>query len=480
MSPLSRISFRTRLTVAASIWIALGLGIGWLVIDRVLREHLTEEFREEMLHHGTELANLFERGSDGAPRLRHALSDRRFYQAGSGYYWEIDTTDGVVLRSVSLGDARLPSAPDGSSPVRVAGPAGKLFLLELPLADDAGATLRLGIDQHILDKMTSRLDRVLAWAFGCIATGLWLALVAQVTYGLWPLHRVGLHLMAIRRGEQRLMPEDLPPEVTPLTSSLNQMILANDEVVQRARIQAANLAHALRTPLAVLLDEAGRLEAAGYDGSSIRRQCDRMRRQIDYQLSRARAGASRGRPYATAPVMPAIRRITAALSRLPSTRRVVFDLAAVDPALAVMCDHEDLDEILGNLVDNATKWARTAVRITAVGEAQNTVRIDVEDDGPGMPSEARELVFTVGERLDEHKPGTGLGLAIVREVVELYGGTVWLGTSSLGGVTAHVRLPGSTIANGAPVRRTGRGTVWRSKAEMDVAIAVGGDRGVAP
>ena len=457
-----QIGFRGRLVAAAIIWIFFGLATSWYAIDSIIRGHVIDEFQEELFHHGAELANLIEAGSSGELRLRQALSDHRFYEARSGYYWEIDMDRRTSLLSPSLGDQRmtvdarsisrkekLPIVVEGIASgtahlTEGTGPTGTLYLAETDVQPSGSADvahLRVGIDKALVNELLRKFDDLLGLSLALIAVGLCAAVVAQVTFGLWPLTRVRQGLDAIRLGKARRMPDGLPAEVVLLTDSLNDMIEANDEIVRRARTQAGNLAHALKTPLAILLAEGHRLDAAGLDGTIVLRECKHLQRQIDHQLARTRAAASRGRPYAVIPAGLAISRIVSALSRLPTARRLAFEIDERDCDLSLMCAGDDLDEILGNLIENAIKWAQTRVRVHVSMARDGMALIMVEDDGPGIPVDAQERVFVLGERLDEGVPGSGLGLAIVRDVVELYGGRVWIEGSNIGGTAVHLLMP---------------------------------------
>jgi len=457
--PHARRSFRLRLVLAAAVWIGLGLAASWLGLRFILTEHLEVEFEEELQHHAAELAGLVAITADGRLALRQELSDRRFFETGSGQYWQVRRADGEALRSASLGTTVLPLPPAADAAGRVldiAGPTGRLRLLIQvirPRGSDETVVIGLGIDASVIDDLLRRFSLALLLSLTLIATGLVAAVVAQVTYGLWPMVRVREGLAAIRRGEASRLSEDLPAEVAPLAVSLNAMIQANDDVVRRARTQAGNLAHALQTPIAILLDEGRRMQAAGGNAAVVLREVERMRRHIDFHLAHARASASRGRPYAVAPLMATLRTLLLAMSRLHQARGLAFELLGGPDSLTVACETEDLEEMLGNLIDNAAKWAHRRVQVTAragsstLGSATlgsgGMVAILIEDDGPGMPEEAREQVFQPGARLDEAVAGHGLGLAIVRDVATLYDGQVTIGDSPLGGACVRLDLPHS-------------------------------------
>jgi signal transduction histidine kinase len=245
----------------------------------------------------------------------------------------------------------------------------------------------------------------------------------------------------VRAGRADNLPDDFPSEVQPLVSDLNDVIRANREMIQRARAQAGNLAHALRTPLTILSGEAERLAREGRTdaAAAILQECRSMSRQIDHQIARARAAANRTIAGPQVKAAPLVGELVAALGRLHADRGVVY-ANDVEAELEVACDPNDLQEILGNLLDNAGKWADRAVRIAGKAEA-GLAAFTIDDDGPGIPPERRSAVFDIGERLDERAGGGGLGLAIVRDLVDLYGGDIVLSESPEGGLRARVRLP---------------------------------------
>ena len=440
--------FRVRLIAGAAIWISAGIGFSYAALVSLLRDHVESEFVEELDHHGTELSGLLRLDAAGRLGISQPLSDHRFFELNSGYYWQVQRGEEVVA-SPSLGKARLPAALAVDGKVRqqdstIASPTGQAMMLQRILEPNpALGKLRLSIatDRRLIDDVIAGLRHTLGLSLASIALGLIAAAVIQVSYGLKPLGRIRLAVAAVRRGEAKRLPDTLPSEVAPLAASVNALLATNEEIVRRARTQAGNLAHALKTPLAVLMDEASRIEAAGGDGRVIHEQCERMRRQIDYQMAKARAAASRSGVGAASAFDPALTGIVSALERLYRDRGLVFEVQNSEPEVIVACEREDLDEMIGNLLDNASKWARSRVRITVLQTYPGRLSVSIEDDGPGMPEEARERVFNAGERLDEMVPGTGLGLAIVRDVAELYGGTVWIDTSTLGGAAVHLELP---------------------------------------
>jgi signal transduction histidine kinase len=262
-----------------------------------------------------------------------------------------------------------------------------------------------------------------------------------VSSGLSSLTRLRERLAAVHDGHDRQVAGEYPAEVQPLVTDLNELLAHRDRRVQDALARAGDLAHGLKTPLAVLAQEAERADAAGHADQAqvVQQQVERMRRHVDYHLAHARAAASGATPGARAAVQPSVDGLVRTLSRLHAGRGLHLD-AAVDAGHAIRGHREDLDEMLGNLLDNACTWARTRV-IVSSAQLNGHVTIDVDDDGPGLPEALRRAVLQRGVRADEAAPGSGFGLAIVREVAELYGGSIALEPSSLGGLRARLRLP---------------------------------------
>ncbi len=264
---------------------------------------------------------------------------------------------------------------------------------------------------------------------------------SQVRKGLSALDDLRRQLTAVRDGRGQRVAGRFPGEVAPLVSDLNALLEHRDRAVRRAVAKAGDLAHGLKTPLAVLAQEASRAEAAGEIelAASISQQIERMRRQVDYHLAQARAAASGATPGARCEVLASAEPLARTLNRLYADRGLSI-CVQVPPAVSFRGQREDLDEMLGNLVDNACKWARSRVVLACAGTADAIV-ITVDDDGPGLDLSMREAVLRRGVRADEAAPGSGLGLAIVRDLADLYGGSIALAESPIGGLRARLRLP---------------------------------------
>lgn len=446
-------SLSFRLLVGAVLWIALALVAAGVLLTRIFAGHLEDQFasRQEALLN--QLAANVEVGPEQDLVLSQGLSPPQFETPYSGYYWQVQAEAGAVqLRSRSLWDGALDLPADTllDGQVhrhRLTGPDGRPLLaferaVRLPGRDDR---LRLVVarDAAVLDDAVREFEQALTLSLGVVGLGLAVAAGAQVAGGLRPLARLRKALADVRAGRTQRLPGVYPAEIQPLVDDLNAVLQRNAAVVERARTQAGNLAHGLKTPLSVLSNEAQELEQAGQTAFAERivEQTRAMQRQVDYHLARARAAAAVDVPGTRADV-------DAALGRLARTMPKLYAAKALDVRVegpggpAFRGDRQDLDEMLGNLVDNACKWAQTQVRLSA-GPAATAgwFEIAVEDDGPGLPADQRAAVFDRGRRLDTSVAGSGLGLAIVAELAELYGGSVSLGESDLGGVRAVLTLP---------------------------------------
>jgi signal transduction histidine kinase len=281
---------------------------------------------------------------------------------------------------------------------------------------------------------------LIVFAVICMIVGLW-----QVKRGLNPIEQLRRRLGDVREGRSVRLDGVYPSEVQPLVDDLNLLLEHREAAVGRAIAKAGDLAHGLKTPLAVLAHEAGRISAAGHHelGAAIEQQIDRMRRQTEYHLAQARAAASGSLPGARCDLHDAASGLIRTLLRLNAERGLTLE-NHVDRAHQVRCQREDVDEMLGNLLDNACKWARR--RVTVRSEAgDGMVAVIVDDDGPGLAAELRTEVLRRGVRADEQAPGSGLGLAIVRDLAGLYGGGIALEQSPSGGVRAVLHLPAYTI-----------------------------------
>jgi signal transduction histidine kinase len=450
-------SLRARLIIGAAIWIAIGVYAAGIFIAALFRQLATDLVDAELRKHLEELVTLIDVDAEGFPHLYRPLSDPLFGQIGSGFSWQVSQSGRMLIKSTSASTDELPVPGDvlGANEVRkftVEGQHGPMIVLERMFQPEGGAPpplrIQIGAETAVIDQMLPTFDIPLSVSLALLALALIAAAALQVSFGLQPMSRLRRALGAIGSGKAAKLPADFPSEVQPLVDDLNNLIEINSQMVLRARAQAGNLAHALKTPLAVLTDEASRLESRGQaeSASVILAQSQRMQRQIDYQIARARAAASRSVPGVVAPVATSVHNIIAALKRLYAAKNLRIEVE-VDPHCVALCDPMDLNEMLANLIDNACKWASGAIVIRGfIDAARGQDVIAVEDDGPGLPPEAMDVVFRIGERLDEQVPGSGLGLPIVRDLAQLYGGEVSLeNAANGGGLRAILKLPHARV-----------------------------------
>ena len=441
-------SLAFRLVAGAALWCVAALGIGGYALSESFRDTAEAAFDARL---GVLIESLVVASEPGAPLpVVRPLADARFRQPYSGWYWQIAAEPvteeapetSMLVRSRSLFDAVLEAAPLGEDQMAVIdlkGPDRERLRVATRRIELAGALYRYTVagDTAEVDAEVARFNGTLIWSLGLLGAGLLAAVLFQVRFGLQPLRRVSRALADIRLGRAAKLEGKFPAEVRPLADELNALIDHNEAVLERARTHVGNLGHALKTPLSVLTNEA-----AAHDhplAEIVRRQTTRMRRQVEHHALRARAAGARTVLGARTPLAPVIDDLRRALTRIHAERGLRLDVTC-DTSLAFRGERQDLEEMIGNLLDNACKWAASHVRVT--GEADGgRARITVEEDGPGLPPEKAEEIIERGVRLDETVPGTGLGLAIVRDIAALYGGTLTLGRADLGGLRATLDLP---------------------------------------
>jgi signal transduction histidine kinase len=301
---------------------------------------------------------------------------------------------------------------------------------------------------HLLANNPRPHQYIRQWFFDSPVVVVLVVGAAAMVGGAWQIRRsltamAALHgrLTAVHRGENREVTGRYPSEVQPLVDDLNALLAERDQRVQRALAKAGDLAHGLKTPLAVLARDAERAEASGDHelAASMTAQVERMRRQIDYHLAHARAAAAGTGPGTRTLVAASVDGLIRTLERLHADRSIALR-SAVAPRHAVRCRREDLDEMLGNLLDNACKWGRSRVEVESEAAGASIV-MTVDDDGLGIDPAMAARVLDRGVRADEQVEGTGFGLAIVRDLAEIYGGSIELSRSPLGGVRARLQLP---------------------------------------
>ena len=439
-------SLTRRLIGVAAIWITVLLLGGGYALDRVLTSSLVGNFDKQLEYVLNAMIAASEIGPEGEVRFNRPPADQRFLEPYSGVYFQVSGEGADAFPSRSLWDRRL-RVEAGHNDVDLHTYDSREFEAEplrvverdviLP-GSEVRWRFQVAQSREIIDEQIRELRTTLVRAFAALGIGLLVLAALQAFYGLWPLRRVRSEVVAIRSGKQSRISEEFPREIHPLVRELNELLAHSEEQAEEARRHAGNLAHALKTPLTVVTNAA---TAHAPDlADTVCREATVMRRQVDHHLARARAIGRRASLHARAIVWESLEAVERAVSRLYPD--VTVDIAG-DRQAAVRVERQDLDEMLGNLVENAAKYGHGRVFVTVEQAGDKGVEIMVEDDGPGIPPEEREAIFARGARLDTTgKPGTGLGLAIVRDVAEIYDGSIRLEESEdLGGLMARLTLP---------------------------------------
>jgi signal transduction histidine kinase len=420
--------------------------IGGYALDRVLTRTIDNNFDQQLEYVLNAMIAASEIGPDGEVRFTRPPADQRFLEPYSGAYFQISGKGQETFPSRSLWDRRL-TVDTGHNDIELHKRDSFEFqdeplrILErdvmLP-ASNVRWRFQVAQSRDAIDGQIRELRATLIRSFAALGAGLLILAALQAFYGLWPLRRVRREVSAIRGGAQTRISEGFPREVEPLVDEINELLAHSEEQAEEARRHAGNLAHALKTPLTVITNSA---TAHSPDlNDTVIREAAAMRRQVDHHLARARAIGRRASAQARVTVWDSVQAVERAVSTLYPN--VTIDVTGVR-AVQVRVERQDLDEMLGNLVENAAKYGHGRVFVTVDPPANGKVCIQIEDDGPGIAKSERDQLFTRGKRLDTTgKPGTGLGLAIVRDVAEIYGGAVSLSESEdLGGLMVTLSLP---------------------------------------
>jgi signal transduction histidine kinase len=452
-------SLALRLFLSATAWAVVILLITGVVLSSLYRQAVERSFDRRLgVYLRTIVADLASPDETGA-KFPQSLGEPLFELPLSGWYWQVTRLDPGkhdVRSSRSLWDGGLPhlqdygiaASPDGSREGYVSGPEDqRLRLVErnIDLGDEGHYLVAVAGDAAEISQETRSFDQALAVTFVLLAVVLLLTTMFQVRFGLAPLKRITDSLAAIRAGAAERLAGQFPEEIAPLARETNALIETNKEIVERARTHVGNLAHALKTPLSVMVNEAS---GRPRDPLAIKvlEQADIMRDQIARHLERARLAARLTVVGSVTEVKPVVTALARTMEKIHHDRGIAIEVRA-DDETRFRGERPDLEEMIGNLVDNACKWASSRVAIEVARDRPDpardvhVVRIVVDDDGRGLSPSEREQVAKRGRRLDETKPGSGLGLSIVVELAGLYGGELTLGNAPLGGLRAELVLP---------------------------------------
>jgi len=453
-------SLATRLFLSATAWVVVILLLTGVVLSSVYRDATERAFDRRLNLYLRTLIAEVATPDEPPERQFQSLGEPLFELPLSGWYWQITRTDSEKAEtraSRSLWDKKLPRLEDHGVELTgagirlgyVDGPEGQtLRMVDRPIdlgADGKFLVSVAGDASEIFDE-TRSFDYYLGGTFAALGVVLLLTTIFQVRFGLAPLKRISESIADIRSGRAERLEGNFPVEIAPLARETNALIDANREIVERARTHVGNLAHAIKTPLSVIVNEASAHRADPFAGK-VMEQAEVMRGQVARHLERARIAARVTIVGTVTEVAPTIEALRRTMEKIHRDRDITIKVKG-DPRAKFRGERQDLEEMVGNLVDNACKWAASQVFVEVLVEARSDpdegprLRIIVDDDGRGLSEAERAQVLRRGQRLDESKPGSGLGLSIVVDLASLYGGSLRLGGAPIGGLRAELLLPG--------------------------------------
>ncbi len=439
-------SLRRRAILGGLVWAALAFaGAGYTlykVMDSVVISRFDQNLAETILQLAAGLAN----AADDRSRLSTYMPDPAYGRPYSGRYWQAQADDGEVLSSRSLFDFLLDAKPVATGNFAFweqVGPKGKVRGLTRQIVLANGQTWQLAVANSLSELSTERkrIRDSLTIAFGALGALGVIAAAMLTSFSLQPLNKLRQDVTNRWNSGKRLLPTDYPEEVAPLVVDLNDLLDRNTAILDRARRRAADMAHALNTPVAIMRNELSSLDSSGVNIERAQEALERIESQIARSLSRIRSANSAEIGGNSVSVAFSLERLGRAFHRLVADHGMTLDVIC-DARFEVFMDRDDLEESLGNIIDNGFKWCRSVVRVRAEA-AEKKILIIVEDDGPGIPQNDHREALRAGGRLDHAAPGTGLGLAIVSDLAQAYGGSLELGTSEdLQGLSAFLTVPG--------------------------------------
>jgi signal transduction histidine kinase len=456
---MNQLSLTKRVVILSSLWTTLAIVLlGWLLLSqfRSGADHNFGELQQAQLYSLIGAVTVDDKGNNisGVPNLGNSS----FLRPGSGWFWRVELLDAGpagIISSPSIADRdferpsleEIPYGPDFSRTFISAEENGddmRVLEAEIDLGNELIALFQVGgnnaeFEAEIRNFAVRTITLLGVFGIGAVAINMMIIL-----YGLSPLDRIRRALSDIRDGKSETLEGDFPSELTPMVDEMNTLVDNNRRIVERARTQVGNLAHSLKTPIAVLMNEgeAGKPVAPNI----VKAQAKNMQTQVQHYLSRARIAAQRGSVTYRTNVRESMDRICSVMQKLNPDKSIELNQSGATPLFAG--EREDFEEIVGNLLENACKWGRSRIRVSAgiqAASAKNSkIEIVVEDDGPGISEENFDIALKRGQRLDESVPGTGLGLSIVADMIDAYGGAIILSKSELGGLKVCVSLPSTT------------------------------------
>jgi signal transduction histidine kinase len=455
-------SLMLRLFGGTALWIAIALGLTTFALDGLFKDQATRQFEQQLQSYLYQIVASLELDGQGNPTIRAAGSDPRFSRPESGLYWQINDTRGVtLLKSRSLWDTKLDIANDSFKNGEIhfhpaIGPAAQRLLVaeqNLTLPDASNKQLRVivGSETKELSRAIQTWQRSLALFVGILFVSLVIAAAAQVGFGLQPLRQLQKSVKRLRESPGARITGTYPTELKPLIEDFNAVIDANGKIIERARNQAGDLAHSIKTPISVMSNALHTEKTrSGHDAAlvaSLEEQLQQLQQQVQWRLKRARIAANAGVPHSRSLVKVTLEQLARVMQKVHAEKSIQVTVGSIAEELYFAGEEQDLQEIVGNLLDNAFKWAVRCVVVQAT-HSNGKLRIVVEDDGAGC-----ELLTdpthppSRGQRADETVPGSGLGLSIVRDLVTLYDGTLSFEVNVPNGLRVVSILPGGLMSS---------------------------------
>ena len=446
LARLQRASLSWRLIIVAGLWALISLMIAGAILVALFREAGVKALDDRLDVHMTAIVSTLASARPGQDLSAAEVGDPQFSLPLSGWYWVVERSGKVLHESGSLfGDRLFVPALGRSGELRqeVVGPARRdlrMLVRRIQIRGAEPVIIAVTGTTKELGESTASFALQAAITLGVLGLGLIAAIFLQVRFGLRPLRDLQESLGRVRQGKDEAVFEDLPKELKPLATELNALIHSNREVVEHSRTQVGNLAHALKTPLSVITNEA-----RGSDdpvAQKVAEQADVMRGQVQHYLEKARMAAQRRVLGVSCEVAPVVERFARTMQKIYRDKDLDLDVH-IGTQVLFRGEQQDLEEILGNLLDNACKWCDKKVSVTLKKQnnAASTFTILVEDDGPGLSESEQKQALQRGKRLDETVPGSGLGLSIISDIISIYGGTLTLGEARIGGLKVEVELP---------------------------------------
>ena len=451
-----------RLFGGTALWIAIALGLTTFALDGLFKDQATRQFEQQLQSYLYQIVASLELDAQGNPIIPNTGGDPRFNRPESGLYWQINDNNGAtLLKSRSLWDTKLNVANDRLLKDEIhfhslTGPAEQRLLIaehNLVLPDPSNKQLRVivGSETKELARAIETWQHSLGLFVGILFVSLVVAAIAQVAFGLQPLRQLQQSLKKLREGDNARIMGKFPTELKPLIDDFNAVIDANGKIIERARSQAGDLAHSIKTPISVMINALqAEKTRSGHDPAlvaSLEEQLQQLQQQVQWRLKRARIAANAGVPHSRTPVNVTLEQLARVMQKVYAEKSIQVMVGPIAEDLFFAGEEQDLQEIVGNLLDNAFKWAVSSVAVQAT-HSNGKLRIVVKDDGPGC-----ELLTdpthppSRGQRADESVPGSGLGLSIVRDLVTLYDGTLSFEANVPNGLRVVSILPGGLTNN---------------------------------